>query len=100
MKAEKVVTWPISVSVQIKTHQIILLHILDSTAQYIQGEVGNEVDGLVSEGLQCVAVLIGVYCKKTGLPLIGVTNQPFYKLDSSRYSIKTFIIFLCTCLIA
>ncbi|XP_060566493.1 inositol polyphosphate 1-phosphatase-like [Ruditapes philippinarum] len=59
---------------------------IDSTAQYIQGDVGNEVDGLVNEGLQCVAVLIGVYHKSTGLPLIGVTNQPFYKLQDSRWS--------------
>jgi inositol polyphosphate 1-phosphatase len=63
----------------------------DSTAQYIQGDVGNEVDGLVNEGLQCVAVLIGVYHKSTGLPLIGVTNQPFYKLQDSRYSMKSLL---------
>ena len=37
--------------------------------------------GLVDEGLQCVSVLIGVYDKLTGLPLIGVANQPFDRLD-------------------
>ncbi|XP_045168679.2 inositol polyphosphate 1-phosphatase-like [Mercenaria mercenaria] len=59
---------------------------IDSTAQYIQGDEGTVIDGLVSEGLQCVAVLIGVYDKTTGLPLIGVTNQPFYQLEGSRWT--------------
>lgn len=59
---------------------------IDSTAQYIQGEVGIVTDSLVSEGLQCVVVLIGVYNKKSGLPLIGVTNQPFYHLAGSRWT--------------
>lgn len=55
---------------------------IDSTAQYIQGQVGERTDtGLVTEGLQCVAVLIGVYDKLTGLPMIGVANQPFDMLD-------------------
>lgn len=63
---------------------VILLTILDSTAQYIQGDVGIVTDGLVSEGLQCVVVLIGVYNKTSGLPIIGVTNQPFYLLEGSR----------------
>lgn len=55
---------------------------IDSTAQYIHGLVGERNDnGLVAEGLQCVAVLIGVYDKLTGLPMIGVANQPFDILD-------------------
>ncbi|KAK3591996.1 hypothetical protein CHS0354_031501 [Potamilus streckersoni] len=53
---------------------------IDSTAQYIQGQVGKmNLDGLVIEGLQCVCVLIGAYNKKTGLPVLGVINQPFYE---------------------
>lgn len=62
----------------------ILVLFSDSTAQYIQGEVGIESRGLVDEGLQCVSVLIGVYDRSTGLPIIGVTNQPFYKHEGSR----------------
>ncbi|KAL4222445.1 Inositol polyphosphate 1-phosphatase [Mactra antiquata] len=58
---------------------------IDSTAQYIQGMVGVESNDLVDEGLQCVAVLIGVYDKTNGLPIVGVTNQPFYTLDSSTW---------------
>lgn len=59
---------------------------IDSTAQYIQGEVGEVVDGMVTEGLQCVSVLIGVYDKSTGVPLVGVTNQPFYELKERRWT--------------
>ena len=57
--------------------QRVTLPVSDSTAQYIQGDTGKLHDGLVAEGLQCVAVLIGVYDKNTGLPVIGVANQPF-----------------------
>ena len=60
------------------------MFILDSTAQYIHGQVGERnKTGLVAEGLQCVAVLIGVYDKLTGLPLIGVANQPFDILEEN-----------------
>ncbi|XP_052809145.1 inositol polyphosphate 1-phosphatase-like [Mya arenaria] len=54
---------------------------IDSTGQYIQGDIGQEEAGLVTEGLQCVSVLIGVYSKSTGLPIIGVINQPFACLN-------------------
>lgn len=56
------------------------LLLADSTAQYINGENGvTGDDGLTEHGLQNVLVLIGVYDQLTGQPLIGVTNQPFYK---------------------
>ena len=78
-----VLTWGGS-DVSPKIFHIFTVHtsFKDSTAQYIQGLVGEISEtGLVGEGLQCVAVLIGVYDKLTGLPLIGVTNQPFDTLD-------------------
>ncbi|XP_033762742.1 inositol polyphosphate 1-phosphatase-like [Pecten maximus] len=56
---------------------------IDSTAQYIGGLHGTvENNGIASEGLQCVVVIIGVYDKRTGLPLVGVTNQPFSTFDT------------------
>ncbi|KAH3719090.1 inositol polyphosphate 1-phosphatase-like [Dreissena polymorpha] len=58
---------------------------IDSTAQYIQGDVGCEMDGLVKEGLQCVAVLIGVYLKSSGLPIMGVINQPFCRVVNDSW---------------
>jgi len=67
----------------------------DSTAQYIQGDVGTEVGGLVSEGLQCVAVLVGVYSKTSGLPIIGVINQPFAtRDDAGKYVKDCFVYFV------
>lgn len=52
---------------------------VDSTADYING--GEKVDfatGIHMSGLRCVTVLIGVYSKSTGIPIVGVVNQPFY----------------------
>lgn len=55
----------------------------DSTAQFIHGYTsGNEEEGVHEEGLQCVVIIIGVYSKTDGLPIIGVCNQPFCNLDS------------------
>lgn len=56
---------------------------IDSTSEYISGKWGDEEEGssVVSSGLQCVTVLIGVYDRNTGLPVAGVVNQPFHHLD-------------------
>lgn len=56
---------------------------IDSTSEYIAGKWGDEDEGsgIVSSGLQCVSVLIGVYDRGTGLPVAGVVNQPFHHLD-------------------
>ncbi|KAH9370521.1 hypothetical protein HPB48_006274 [Haemaphysalis longicornis] len=56
---------------------------IDSTSEYILGKWGDEEEGssVVSSGLQCVTVLIGVYDRNTGLPVAGVVNQPFHHLD-------------------
>lgn len=52
---------------------------LDSTADYISGNtLIDEVTGLHLSGLRCVTVLIGAYSRTTGLPVLGVVNQPFY----------------------
>ena len=67
-----------------RTSLYVFVHLLDSTAQYISGEIGTEVNGMVTEGLQCVCVLVGVYEKSTGLPIIGVINQPFQSIDNNN----------------
>lgn len=52
---------------------------IDSTADYINGsEKVDEVTGVHMSGLRCVTVLIGVFLKSTGIPIVGVINQPFY----------------------
>lgn len=53
---------------------------IDNTADYINGnESIDEESGLHLTGLHCVTVLIGAYLQSTGLPVIGVVNQPFYE---------------------
>ncbi|XP_075747345.1 inositol polyphosphate 1-phosphatase isoform X3 [Rhipicephalus microplus] len=56
---------------------------IDSTSEYIAGKWGDEDEGsgIVTSGLQCVSVLIGVYDRGTGRPVAGVVNQPFHHLD-------------------
>ncbi|XP_044262357.1 inositol polyphosphate 1-phosphatase isoform X2 [Tribolium madens] len=49
---------------------------IDSTAEYING-IEETTNGITIRGLKCVTVLIGVFDKKTGLPVVGVINQPW-----------------------
>ncbi|XP_006864109.1 PREDICTED: inositol polyphosphate 1-phosphatase [Chrysochloris asiatica] len=57
---------------------------IDSTYQYIKGSVDIKPNqGIFPSGLQCVTILIGVYDLQTGLPLMGVINQPFVSQDSN-----------------
>ncbi|XP_039613828.1 inositol polyphosphate 1-phosphatase isoform X1 [Polypterus senegalus] len=55
---------------------------IDSTLQYIKG-IGDSVahGGVHSQGLQCVTVLIGAYLLHSGMPVMGVVNQPFAAQD-------------------
>ncbi|XP_055472800.1 inositol polyphosphate 1-phosphatase [Psammomys obesus] len=51
---------------------------IDSTYQYIKGSTNVKSNqGIFPSGLQCVTILIGVYDIQTGMPLMGVINQPF-----------------------
>ncbi|XP_007888343.1 inositol polyphosphate 1-phosphatase [Callorhinchus milii] len=55
---------------------------IDSTFQYIEGLADEKpTDGIYAKGLQCVTILIGVYDRNTGLPIMGVINQPFIARD-------------------
>ncbi|XP_053452666.1 inositol polyphosphate 1-phosphatase isoform X2 [Nycticebus coucang] len=55
---------------------------IDSTYQYIKGCADVKSNhGIFPYGLQCVTVLVGVYDRQTGVPLMGVINQPFVSLD-------------------
>uniref|UniRef100_A0A1I8IJQ6 G_PROTEIN_RECEP_F1_2 domain-containing protein n=1 Tax=Macrostomum lignano TaxID=282301 RepID=A0A1I8IJQ6_9PLAT len=53
----------------------------DGTAEYITGNRDTEFkpgENISQNGLPNVTVLVGVYEKATGQPLIGVINQPFF----------------------
>ena len=55
---------------------------VDSTYRYIKGSAGiKPIQGISPRGLQCITVLIGVYDIQTGVPLMGVINQPFASQD-------------------
>ncbi|KAM4626381.1 inositol polyphosphate 1-phosphatase isoform 1-T2 [Discoglossus pictus] len=55
---------------------------IDSTYQYIKGSSDIQpTQGVYPKGLQCVTVLIGAYEIDTGLPIMGVINQPFATRD-------------------
>ncbi|XP_004674900.1 PREDICTED: inositol polyphosphate 1-phosphatase [Condylura cristata] len=55
---------------------------IDSTYQYIKGSADIKSNqGIFPSGLQCVTILIGVYELQTGVPLMGVINQPFVSQD-------------------
>lgn len=59
---------------------------IDSTAEYIHGvERIDEATGVRLSGLRCVTVLIGVFDKSTGSPVLGVINQPFYESVNSAW---------------
>lgn len=72
-------------SVEINIPQDILgiwVDPIDSTYQYIKGSADiTPNQGIFPSGLQCVTVLIGVYDIQTGVPLMGVINQPFVSQD-------------------
>lgn len=51
---------------------------IDGTSQYIEGKEEEEPEeGFCPSGLPCALVLIGVYLRATGQPVMGVINQPF-----------------------
>ncbi|KAM4587369.1 inositol polyphosphate 1-phosphatase isoform 1-T2 [Odontesthes bonariensis] len=55
---------------------------IDATSQYIKGREEVVEEGLLSpSGLHCALVLIGVYLRSTGEPVMGVINQPFNQKD-------------------
>nr|CAD7204785.1 unnamed protein product [Timema douglasi] len=59
---------------------------IDSTAEYISGEeIRSPVADIFQSGLRCVTVLIGVFDRNTGTPVIGVINQPFYRQDANMW---------------
>jgi inositol polyphosphate 1-phosphatase len=59
---------------------------IDSTAEYINGIEEVAACGISVSGLKCVTVLIGAYDKKTGLPLVGVVNQPFADYSENKWT--------------
>ncbi|XP_038642450.1 inositol polyphosphate 1-phosphatase isoform X1 [Scyliorhinus canicula] len=55
---------------------------IDSTNQYIKGQLEEKFkDGIHTHGLKSAAVLIGVFDRNSGQPIMGVINIPFNEMD-------------------
>ncbi|NWJ11354.1 INPP phosphatase, partial [Crypturellus undulatus] len=54
----------------------------DSTNEYIRGDedVAPE-DGIYPAGLRSALVLVGAYERRSGCPVLGVINEPFFRRD-------------------
>ncbi|CAL1536353.1 unnamed protein product [Lymnaea stagnalis] len=64
----------------------------NSTGQYIKGQTGEKDEyGMVVDGLQCVAILIGMFEKSSGKPILGVAVQPFaeFNEETNNWSSQT-----------
>ena len=42
-------------------------------------EEASTINGLHARGLPCVTVLLGMFDRRTGWPLVGVVAQPFWR---------------------
>lgn len=58
-------------------HLGIWIDPVDSTGEYVRGRPGEAKASIHQQGLQCVTVLIGVFDRRSGLPVAGIINQPF-----------------------
>ncbi|KAG7495073.1 inositol polyphosphate 1-phosphatase [Solea senegalensis] len=72
-----------SLTVPLKPSELgIWIDPIDATSQYIEGREEVLQEGHLSpSGLHCALVLIGVYLRDTGEPVMGVINQPFNYKD-------------------
>uniref|UniRef100_A0A1B0G6A9 Uncharacterized protein n=1 Tax=Glossina morsitans morsitans TaxID=37546 RepID=A0A1B0G6A9_GLOMM len=61
---------------------------IDATAEYISGDtIFTNFPGITSTGLDCVTVLIGVFERVTGVPVLGIISQPFgNKIEENIYT--------------
>uniref|UniRef100_A0A1I8F232 inositol-1,4-bisphosphate 1-phosphatase n=1 Tax=Macrostomum lignano TaxID=282301 RepID=A0A1I8F232_9PLAT len=67
---------------------------IDGTAEYITGNRDPEFkpgENISQNGLPNVTVLVGVYEKATGQPLIGVINQPFFSYRRWKVKLGTYL---------
>ncbi|NXH51638.1 INPP phosphatase, partial [Rhabdornis inornatus] len=54
----------------------------DSTNEFIGGrEDVAAVDGVAPGGLRSALVLVGAFERRTGVPVLGVINEPFFQRD-------------------
>ncbi|XP_056634903.1 inositol polyphosphate 1-phosphatase isoform X1 [Diorhabda sublineata] len=59
---------------------------IDCTGEYVHGGAGKCINNVHLNGLKCVTILIGVFNKNTGVPVMGVINRPFLDKEDSQFS--------------
>ncbi|ROT70430.1 hypothetical protein C7M84_011279 [Penaeus vannamei] len=59
---------------------------IDSTGEYVRGEIGKLSGSIYSSGLPSVTILIGFYDRFTGEIIGGVVNHPFAVYDEENQS--------------
>lgn len=64
--------------------RVYCLFAIDGTNEYVQGTVSFPDNGIYPYGIHCVTVLVGVFDRMSGEPLIGVINQPFCHLGDDE----------------
>lgn len=64
--------------------RVYCLFAIDGTNEYVQGKVSVHDNGIHPFGLHCVTVLVGVFDRVSGVPLLGVINQPFCHLGDDK----------------
>uniref|UniRef100_A0A0P4W3X4 inositol-1,4-bisphosphate 1-phosphatase n=1 Tax=Scylla olivacea TaxID=85551 RepID=A0A0P4W3X4_SCYOL len=67
-------------------HLGIWIDPVDSTGEYVRGRPSQAKGSIHQQGLQCVTVLIGVFDRRSGLPVAGIINQPFAIFTESNQS--------------
>jgi inositol polyphosphate 1-phosphatase len=64
---------------------------IDGTNEFISAKSStSDHPNIAKSGLACVTVLIGVYDRKSNLPIFGVINQPFYGCTENSYKSKIY----------
>lgn len=70
----------------------VIVDPIDATAEYIKAvHKDNTRFNIPSNGLKCVTILIGLFDSITGVPIIGIINQPFFQeLEVGEYQSKIY----------
>ncbi|KAM8794163.1 inositol polyphosphate 1-phosphatase [Eudromia elegans] len=72
-----------AVALSVPTGELALwIDPIDSTNEYVGGREDEEPqDGISPGGLRSALVLVGAYERRSGRPVLGVINEPFFQRD-------------------
>ncbi|CAH1117501.1 unnamed protein product [Phaedon cochleariae] len=61
---------------------------IDCTGEYVYGNLGECERNIHLNGLKCVTILLGVFNRITGVPVMGIVNRPFILPEETQFSQK------------